>query len=315
MSEIENENYNFSTENEDRKRSPLLLILLILSLLANAYLAYNYYKSNFKNGVSLKEENKRLLEVIEKTSFSKDSLQEEYDKLLLEYDILKQNAENNNITMSEKDKEIDQLKLRVRQLLSQSNGDPRALLKLREENEKLKKELVEYQVKLDQTIADSGKEIELAKEQNKALEEQKNNAEKTNRELEDKISQATFKISDLKAVPQQQRKKGLEPTTKSSKVDQIEVSFTILESPLIKEGEKELLLRIVGTKGEVLGADNSVLADSDGLFTEKLNFNYDGTSQKFKMKYKQDEAFKAGNHVAEIWSDGKMIIRTAFNLE
>lgn len=154
---------------------------------------------------------------------------------------------------------------------------------------------------------------EKAKAQDMAHE--KEAISRQNKDLEDKISDATFRITDLRVTPLRTKRKAKEATTKSSKVEEIEISFTVLESPLVVEGEKEIKLRLIGTNQEVMGSNNDMLQDSDELFSMTKDFTYDGSSEKFKFQFKQKEAYKAGNHYAEIWEGDHMIIRTAFNLD
>ena len=111
------------------------------------------------------------------------------------------------------------------------------------------------------------------------------------------------------------KRKKLEQTTKSSKVEHINVGFTILESPLVEEGEKELKLRIIGTNQEVLGSDNDRLQNSDELFSMTKDFVYNGSEEDFKFKYEQEASYKAGTYFVELWEGDHMIIRTAFNLD
>lgn len=313
------ENQLGGRENEKKRGVSLpLLILFLISLALNAYLFYDWYNNNYQDGKSLKEINAELQDVLSKTEFSRDSLQKEYDLLSQQYQSMYDMAEQYKEERTDALKQLDQKKVRIRQLLSQAETNPRALLEANGQIEKLKKELNDYRVKLDLAIENSEKyEQEAAEHRSKSeqLAEDKKKAEAKSQDLEQKMEDATFRISDLVVKPLQEKRKGWIETTKSSKVDEIEIAFTILESPLIEKGEKELALRIIGTNKEVLGANNGVLADSDKLTSMKKDFVYDGSDKKFKLRFKQDESYKKGSHYAEIWSDGKMIIRSPFNLE
>ena len=182
----------------------------------------------------------------------------------------------------------------------------------------LKKELTDYRVKLDLAVEEKAiyeKQAQSEKAKAEDMAHEKEAITRQNQDLEDKISDATFRITDLKVTPLRTKRKALEATTKSSKVEEIEIAFTIIESPLVKEGEKEIKLRLIGTNQEVMGSNNDMLQDSDELFSMTKDFTYDGTAEKFKFKFKQKESYKAGTHFAEIWEGDHMIIRTAFNLD
>ena len=305
------------TSNKSRVSRPLLFLFL-LSLALNAYLFYNWYNDNYRDGQSLAEINQGLQEVLAETEFSKDSLQKAYDELSAQYQALYEESETLRIERTDAIEQLGQKKVRVRQLLTQVGGNPRALVEAKGQIETLKKELNDYRVKLDIAVEEKAayaKAVKTEKEKTQDMAHEKEAVERQNQDLEDKISDATFRISDLKVAPLRTKRKKLEQTTKSSKVEHIETSFTILESPLVEEGEKELKLRLLGTSQEVLGSDNDRLQNSDELYSMTKDFVYDGSSEKFKFKYEQDETFKAGTHFAEIWEGDHMIIRTAFNLD
>jgi hypothetical protein len=300
-----------------RKVSLPLLFLFLLSLALNAYLFYNWYQNNYQDGRSLKEINAELQEVIGQTEFSRDSLQKEYDDLSEQYQALIDEAENLRVERIASQEEVGRQKVRIRQLLSQANSNPRKLVAANKEIEALKKQLLDFQSQIDIVKEERDKyasEANAQKEYSKALEEQKDQVEARNTDLEKRMEDATFQISEMVVKPMRMKRKKWEETDKSGKVEQIEISFTILESPLIEPGEKELLLRVVGTNREVLGANNGQLTDSDKLFSMKKDFTYSGTEEDFKFTFKQEEAYKKGGHYAEIWSDGKMLVRSPFNL-
>ncbi|MBO6516862.1 MAG: hypothetical protein JJ975_09965 [Bacteroidia bacterium] len=309
--------YDNTGEKRNRVSLPLL-VLFLMSLALNAYLFYNWYQNNYQDGKSYKEINAELQEVLSQTEFSKDSLQKEYDLLSQQYQTIYDQQEELQLERSEALDQLEKKKIRILQLLNQSNSSPRELVKAKGEIEKLRVDIKNYVYRLDSVLADNARyksEITAYQSYGEELEERKRIVEEQNQVLEAKMEEATLRISDLVVKPMRQKRKGLEETSKSSKVDEIEVSFTVLESPMIYEGDKEIVLRIIGTNGEVLGADNSMLTDSDKLVSMKKPFTYDGTEQDFKMRFKQEEAYKKGGHYAEIWSEGKMITRSPFNLE
>lgn len=305
-------------DTPSRKVSLPLLLLFLLSLAGNAYLLYDWYNNNYQDGKSLKEINAELQSLLSETEFAKDSLQKEYDQLSALYQSLYTESETLRIERTDALEELGQKKVRIRQLLAQSNSNPRALKEAKAEIESLKIRLTDYETELKVALDDKQKfEDQANAEKSKAMEllEEKERAENEKLMLTERLDNATFKISDLSAKPMRMRRNKWEETTKSSKVEEIEISFTILESPIIERGQKELTLRIIGTNKEVLGADNDELSDSDKLYSMKKDFTYDGKDQKFKMNFEQEESYKPGTHYAELWSEGKLITRTAFNLD
>lgn len=313
----DSQNDSYETQSKSKVSRPLLFLFL-LSLGLNAFLFYNWYNDNYRGGQSLADINKSLQEVLSQTEFSKDSLQKAYDELSIQYQAIYDESENLRLERTDALEQLGQKKVRIRQLLTQVGGNPRALVEAKGEIEMLKKELTDYRVKLDLAVEEKAafeKEAQSEKAKAQVIAHEKEAISRQNKDLEDKISDATFRITDLRVSALRTKRKVLEPTTKSSKVEQVEISFTILESPLVAEGEKEIKLRLIGTNQEVMGSNNDILANSDELFSMVKDFTYNGSEEKFKFKFEQKEAYKAGTHFAEVWEGDHMIIRTAFNLD
>jgi chromosome segregation ATPase len=315
MADSNNDAYD---KQKTSKVSLPLLLLFLLSLGLNAYLFYNWYNDNYRDGRSLAEINAELQEVLKETKYSKDSLQTAYDDLSAQYQALYEESETLRMERTDAIEQLGQKKVRIRQLLTQVGGNPKALVQAKGEIESLKKELNDYRIKLDLAVEEKTKYEQVATtEKAKAddMAHEKEAISRQNDDLEDKISDATFRISNLQVSPLRTKRKKLERTNKSGKVEQIEISFTILESPLVEEGDKVMKLRLIGTNQEVLGSDNSTLKDSDELYSMVEDYTYDGSSEKFKFKFKQDAAYKAGSYLAELYEGDKLITRSAFNLD
>lgn len=304
-------------KNQKKGNSSTLLVLLIFSLLGNAYLAYEFYNNNFKNGKSLKKENAELLAAIKKINFSKDSLQNEFDLVYKQF----QEAATQSNTLNEEKAgiiaELEKKKIQVARLLAQGGGPQ--LLKAKAEIESLKKELADYQSKVDllrqENDAYAGKTAELEAAQ-EAAQSKARTAEEEKAALKQKISKSSyFMVSDLKISPQRSRRGEKETTTKSSKVENIRITFDLIPTDIIEKGDKTISIRILGTNGEVLTNDNEVLQDSDQLITHKYDFIFSGDTESVSYNYKQTASFKKGAHMVEIVQDGKLLSRGNFTLE
>ena len=96
----------------------------------------------------------------------------------------------------------------------------------------------------------------------------------------------------------------------------IKIKFVLNENNLIEPGSKDISIRILGTHGEVLGADNHEdLMDTDKLVSLKKKISYGGKAESIDLKFKQDADYKKGNHTVEILSDGVLLTRNSINLE
>jgi hypothetical protein len=308
---------SLKTEKTESRINVPILILFLLSLVLNGYLLYNWYQNNYSDGKSLKELNAELTEVVSMTEFSLDSIQAQYTILENQYQNIMNEFETIQVERDAALAEVGAKKVRIRQLINQIGSNPRVVVALKTEIEDLKSQLVNKKVELDGVVQEKEKfrlESESTVVQVETLIKENEKAEEKNIELENKIRNVKFQIDDLKVIPLRNRRGKFEETQKTNKIDHIEISFSIVESDLIEFGEKEIVLRILGTNGEVLGADNNTLLDSDKLISMSEAINFQGSTEKIKFKFEQEEAFKKGGHTAEIWHNGERLVRTQFNL-
>lgn len=312
------QNTPYTEEIKVKKQSSVSLwILLILSLLGNAYLAYHFYNNNFKGGKSYKSQNADLLASIKALNFSKDSLQQEFDAVYKQF----QDAASQSIASTE-DKakvvaELEQKKVQVARLLAQGGGPQ--LLKAKAEIETLKRELTDYQVKMETMRSDfdrmAGEKAQLEQATEEAAQKVAK-AEEEKADLKQKINNSSFfQVSEMKVIPQRTKRGAKEATLKASKVEQISIKFELIPSDIIDLGSKSVSIRILGTNGEVLTNDNDVLQDSDQLVTHKHEFNFTGEPESVSFTFKQKALYKKGEHTIEIIQDGKLLTRADFMLE
>lgn len=304
-------------KNVKKGNSSTIWILLIFSLLGNAYLAYEFYTSNFKNGKSVKKENAELLAAIKKINFSKDSLQQEFDAVYKQF----QEAATQSNTLNEEKAsiiaELEKKKIQVARLLAQGGGPQ--LLKAKAEIEALKKELTDYQAKVEtlrqENDAYAGKTADLQAASEEAQRRAKT-AEEDKAVMKQKISKSSyFMVSDLSIAPQRTKRGSKETTFKASKIENLKITFDLIPTDIIEKGDKTISIRILGVNGEVLTNDNEVLQDSDQLISYKYDFSYSGDTESVSYNYKQKAAFQKGSHIVEILQDGKLLSRGNFTLE
>lgn len=304
-------------EKSGNKLNIALVVLFCLSLLLNGYLLYSYYQDNYNGGKSLKTLNAELEAVLSKTAFSKDSLAEQYALLEQRYQNIMNEFEGIKAERDQALADAGAKAIKIRNLLGQVGGDPKAAVQLRSEIESLKKELVEKKVQLDEVkLAKEKYQQEAQASQGKAdaLKKQKDASDQKAQQLENKLKNAKFQIDELYVKPLRSKGGKMEVTDKAGKIDQIEVTFTVSASDLVVTGNKEIALRILGINGEVLGANNTTLVDSDKLVSLRQTVDYQGTEKNIKFNFKQEELYKKGGHTAEIWYEGERLVRTQFNL-
>lgn len=303
-------------EQPKSKTNILLVVLFLLSLAGNGYLMYSWYNTHYSDGKSLTEINAELTEALSKSNLSLDSLQEKYNDLEQLYQSLQMEYSSMEMSNDSLTKAIEKQKIEIRRLFNSSNR-----LALIEANNKLKlmeETLAAARTQLDDAQRDRENlraSVDELSSENEQLVTQKQKKDRQVQDLESKLKQAKFQIDELAVKPLRDRRGRLEETTKANKIKEIEISFVVVESELVEHGDKEIVLRILGTNGEVLGANNDVLSDSDKLVSMTETFKFTGQSEKIKFTYNQEATYKKGGYTAEIWHDGERLVRTQFNLD
>lgn len=295
-----------------------LWILLGLSLLGNITLGYFWYRDNYAGGKSLRIQNEELAALLKSANIRADSLQVKLDETLLEYEALLTQSE---VLKGERDAVMDELeekKVQIRQLIYKaSQGDPQALLAANNRIQELEQELEAARVRVtrlveekDETSAKYAENLQMLAD----VEEARDIILEEHNELREKASRTKFQVSELRIEPVQDKRGNDVITYKANKIERIKITFILEKNELLEPGEKEISVRILGTNGEVLGAGNDILQDSDKLVSMKETISYGGEPQDVSFIFKQDESYKKGNHTIEILSDGEFLTRGSFIL-
>lgn len=298
-------------ENQEKKKGgrAFIVFLLIISLLGNGYLVFDYVQG--------KKNDQELMQMAKDAGISLDSLQAEYDAIALKYQDL---VENSGFIDDSLKQVIDEQKLEIMELFNKLKKSPspqrlyaanarvktfeQQNTKLQQMNDSLMKDNVKYKEHIAQAKA---KYDEISSDTRKLLGKYQ--------DLETKTNRVNFSINEFNAIPVRVKRDKREKTYKTSRIDELDISFMVVGNELIDNGKKEISIRIIGTNNEVLGADNDVLTESSKLVSMVEKFDYTGKSTDFNVTFKQEEKWKPGQHTIELLHNGKVIDRIAFILD
>ena len=298
-------------ENQEKKKGgrAFIVFLLIISLLGNGYLVFDYVQG--------KKNDQELMQMAKDAGISLDSLQAEYDAIALKYQDL---VENSGFIDDSLKQVIDEQKLEIMELFNKLKNSPspqrlyaanarvktfeQQNMKLQQMNDSLMKDNVKYKEHIAQAKV---KYDEISSDTRKLLGKYQ--------DLEKKSNRVNFSINEFNAIPVRVKRDKREKTYKTSRIDELDISFLVVGNELIDNGEKEISIRIIGTNNEVLGADNDVLTESSKLVSMVEKFDYTGKSTDFNVTFKQEEKWKPGQHTIELLHNGKVIDRIAFILD
>lgn len=291
-------------------------ILLVLALASNGFLYYKYYKTTHNSdGKSYEDQYK---EIVAKYNTEKAELNRELSEIKVQ---LEQATLNNTSLLSFNDSLkilLDQKTMEIaNRIRTAGAGNPGALRKAQADIERLKElqRLLESQRdslsqsnhELITKILETESGLAEAKTKAKMLEDQKNL-------IDEKIKNSTLHVADLKVAGIRQKGAKEEETYKASRVNKLLLQFSILPNELIQAGDKEILVRIIGTANEVLTNDNPDLTDSDKLYSFKETVNYQNDLLKVTQSYTQKAAYKKGTYIVELIHNDKLMGRGSFIL-
>lgn len=306
-----------SEENENsRKRRAAVIWWFVTAVLV------------ITNGVTLwllyQEKNTVVKEkiVTEKIMVERDNIQADLVALQKDYEGLV-------ATDAAMQKDIDEKKARIEQLLKEAakhKGDAYVIKKLKEETETLRAIMKGYVRTIDslntlnQTLVAEKKTVlrQLGNEKEKQV-----TLIKEKEELKSTIAKGSiltcFNISAKAVFYKRGGKKEME-TTKARKAEKIRVSYSLGENKIARAGEKTVFVRIMTPDGKEMAKSYDEnykfnFNQSSGYFAGKTDLNY-ANAEISGITYCEGQGqLVPGNYIIEITCDGSVIGTTNIKLD
>ena len=313
---IDEDRIIYNQPNENR-RWPLwwvvFPVLLILSICASGYLYYKYYKSTHAvDGKSYETINK---ENVEKYNIEKAELNRQLDELNAQLQIAIQGKDAEIAGLKD---ELDARKLQIaKKIKTASPGNPKALREAKEEIERLKSLQSIFESKNESLSAENREYVaKILDLENTTVEAQTKarDIEQEKNVLSEKIKSSALTVADLKVAGMREKGSTDEETFKAFKTDKLKITFTILSNDLIPTGPKEIIVRLIGTNGEVLTNDNNTLADTDKLASMVQTVDFQNDPIKTIIYFSQKPTYKKGTYSVELIHNDKLMGRASFIL-
>lgn len=303
------------TEKDDipvpAKNSPrnILTIALVVALLGTwGYIIWDKNKA--------KEKDAAQQNLIATTSNQRDLLQKELEDATSRYDNLKTTNSRKDSAITSKDREIEEKKARIHQLLSN--------VKATEAELREAKNLI---ASLNGDIDGYKKEIEVLQGQNTQLVQEKavvteernkvqkdfDSAQNVIKGKEDIINVgSTLHASNFNIVGINEKSSGKEKETSTAKrVDKLRISFDLDENLIAQSGKKDIYICITAPDGsavavEALGSGKFTTREGqDKIYTQKLEVNYtQNKRQTISFDWKQNSNFTTGDYKIEVYNNG-----------
>ena len=297
------------TSNKNTNSKKTLIILLISVLLV---LLIFFFQKSYRLSGDYKKQIKELSDTYERL----DSLDDELDQRISKIRELGGDIDTLLVVKSqlEKDKlylitQTSNQKQQVRKLSGRVSGYRKLLF------------LKDKEIKQLQSInAQLTEENNLLKVEKDGLADSLKLLEQTRQDLVSRVAYASRLIANEFAVSAiDSRGKERSKKFKSRHIDQLKVTFKLLENEIAPVEGKEILLRVIAPDGNVLfdvtsGSGSFTLDGRELFYTLKKDILYDKTEQLVTVIYDKGNEYAKGQHQIELYTDDYLMGKYTFNV-
>lgn len=284
----------------------VLVILLSLMLIAVCVLGFLLY--------DLSQQNKMIVIKTQELGLEKDRLKTQLTELYDDYADLETNNDSLNAAIN-KDKEY--IQTLIKELDRVKNYNYSIQQKYEKELGTLRSIMRHYVFQIDsldqlnkQLIAENT----TIKDDHKRIKHEMDNVVERNDELELVIEGASvLKTTPLVVKFLNKRNK---ETRKTSKVEKLQISFTIVSNNLASAGPRRVYLRIVRPDGYALSSGQSFdFGDKKISFSASRDIIYEKENLDVSIYYEVSETLTQGKYLVEIYADNQKIGDGSFQIE
>ncbi|HEY8689066.1 MAG TPA: hypothetical protein VIM07_07515 [Chitinophagaceae bacterium] len=243
-----------------------------------------------------------------------NELQNEFNDATRRLDMLKTSNARADSLIKTKDKDIDDLKMKVQNILNNKNATASQLVEARTMISQLKTNIDTYTAEIEKL---QGEKVKLTEEKRVVTEEKEavtknfDSAKTVIKEKEDVIDVgSTLQAFNFNIVGLHERGDKEKETSTAKRVDKLRITFD-LENRIAPSGSKDIFVCITAPDGtpvavEALGSGKFVTRDGvEKLFTKKVQINYNqGEKQTVTVEWKQNSDFQTGNYKIEVYHNG-----------
>lgn len=296
-----NQPTNSKSPLKDKKSRKIILVLsaLLFGLLIFMILRENQYQENIETVIQYEEE--------------KNSLRDNLDDLIDEHEILKDEYGDLSTQLEERDSTILAYAEEIKQLLRSKGELSQAKVKIRRLKDISKRYVsaIDSLYTLNQLLQNENDSV---KRVNQLISSRNKTLEKNNQDLNEKVFTASMlRVENVEVEGVYYRSSGREvTTTRASKIQNFSICFDVIENNVTDPGPKDLYIRIINPKGDVLNIANKIQEikmDSDSLVQYTTQFIFDYSNQKFSdcLLWTRGNVLLSGTYYFEFIMEGQTI--------
>jgi len=295
------------SEIQNTSKSKVYIAVIIVQLLLIIWLVFDKFTT--------KSETTVLITQLEYSKTEKDSLTNELEDLLVQYNEIKINNDTLNAKLFAEQKKIEEL---IEQIKNTKSSNTNLIKQYKEEAETLRAIMRSYIKQIDSLYTKNeqltAENIEIKQNYNNVVGEKESLIEEKD-SLKNQVAIASvLKAQNMDFQALNQRDKS---TTRISKTEKFQVCFNLSENALTKQGSKSIYVRITKPSGEVLRNNNSgffTFGGNEIAYSASKQVNYDGKLQNICIFYANAEDLEEGEYNVFIFVDGNQIGNYSINL-
>jgi DNA repair exonuclease SbcCD ATPase subunit len=304
--------------DENKKKRIIILSSLIFLALVTivSVVLVVVFKKDADEAIQSKEQAATELEQMYN---SKDSLMNEFNDLILQFDGLQNIEISNDSLVSELLRERQRVQDLLEELRITKATDSRRIAELTKELNTLRAIAVSYVQQIDSLERTNKQLVEENIQVKKQYEEKARQAEKLEHEraqLAEVVTRASMlELNDFEVVWLNHRDR---KTNSFTKIQKLEFKFNIARNITTEPGSKTMYLRITCPNGEVLQkseADVFPFEDQDIAYSVAKEFEYEGEAVSIAMYWSVEEILEKGIYNADFFVDGQLIGSFPFTLK
>jgi len=290
----------------ENKQTIWIILVVILSLVVAGAVYY------------ILRQNEQMQDFIQQSELYKEELEDEYNSLSIQYEGYKLQISNDSLIAQLETEQLKVLRLQE-ELRTVKATDARRINELKKELETLRAIMRGYVAQIDSLDR-----------LNKQLVQENRNVQARYQQAAQSVSQLTQEKEQLIETVQIASKldasnisvRGItnknKETDRISKMEQLEIRFTINKNITAQPGEKPIYIRIqkpdddvlVKSPGNVFAFENKQIN-----YSAKRTIEYTGEEYPMNIYWKIEEFLSPGTYRVDIFADGNLIGRKSFKLD
>jgi regulator of replication initiation timing len=297
----ENQNQKSPVQTPPKKsnRNTVIVVILAVIVIAQAIKIYIDHQESVAKDTQLMSTEEDLAVTMQKLT----DISAELDQKIIEIEKLGGDVEELEKAKAEVEAELNRTRKRDRKAISdlQDKVDgfqellkakDEELTKLREVNKVLLTENTSLKTEKNE-LFDSLSEV---------------NKSKT--ELASKVAIASqLKVENIQILAVNERGREREMPAKSKQIDKLKVTFNIAENNVAPIEGKDILIRIVDGKGQVIfdiakGSGTFMYNNKEEFYTANQEILFDNTKQELSFEYTKGSEYDSGVYLLEVYTDG-----------